>query len=222
MQYLIHIDRQLLKYAYQGRFIHIFPVKLLIFMGDGPFWMLVVFIAAITGQILKIASFNEVAVQLILGLSIGQVLFALLKTNVRRSRPYANLELQQDLQIEIQNRDPGHGSKEFESFPSGHVYWTTICVSIICVQYGLLAVFLFGWMIPTMLYLRPHLGVHYPSDTIAGLVLGGIIVFTTLLAAQFVLDFISVYQEQTIYLICYWTFISVFLIVGYISWQKRV
>lgn len=191
-------------------------------MGDGPFWMLVVFIAAITGQILKIASFNEVAVQLILGLSIGQVLFALLKTNVRRSRPYANLELQQDLQIEIQNRDPGHGSKEFESFPSGHVYWTTICVSIICVQYGLLAVFLFGWMIPTMLYLRPHLGVHYPSDTIAGLVLGGIIVFTTLLAAQFVLDFISVYQEQTIYLICYWTFISVFLIVGYISWQKRV
>jgi hypothetical protein len=65
------------------------------------------------------------------------------------------LELQQDLQIEIQNRDPGHGSKEFESFPSGHVYWTTICVRIICVQYGLLAVFLFGWMIPTMLYLRP-------------------------------------------------------------------
>ena len=222
MQYLIHIDRQLLKYAYQGRFIHVFPEKWLIFMGDGPFWMIVVFIAALTGQFLNIVSFNEVAVQLMLGLTIGQVVFALLKTNVRRRRPYANLELQQELQIEIQNRDPGHGSKEFESFPSGHVYWTTICVSIICFQYGLIAVLLFGWMIPTMLYLRPHLGVHYPSDALAGLVLGGIIVVATLLAAQVILDFISVYQKQAIYLIGYWTFISVFLIVGYMSWRKRV
>jgi len=222
MQYLIQIDRQLFKRAYQGRFIHIFPVKWLIFMGDGPFWMIVVFIAALTGQLLNMVSFSEAAVRLMLGLSVGQVVFALLKTKVRRRRPYANLELHQKLQIEIQNRDPGHGSKELESFPSGHVYWTTICVSIICFQYGAIAVLLFGWMIPTMLYLRPHLGVHYPSDALAGLVLGGIIVAVTLLTAQVILDVIRVYQEQTVYLIGYWTFISVFIIVGYMSWRKRV
>jgi len=106
MQYLIQIDRQLFKRAYQGRFIHIFPVKWLIFMGDGPFWMIVVFIAALTGQLLNMVSFSEAAVRLMLGLSVGQVVFALLKTKVRRRRPYANLELHQKLQIEIQNRDP--------------------------------------------------------------------------------------------------------------------
>jgi len=222
MQYLIQIDRQLLKRAYQGRFIHIIPVKWLIFMGDGPFWMIVVFIAALTGQLLNLASFSETAVRLMLGLTLGQAVFALLKTHVRRKRPYANLELHQKLQIKIQNRDPGHGSKEFESFPSGHVYWTMICVSIICFQYGMIAVLLFGWMIPTMMYLRPHLGVHYPSDAIAGLILGGIIVAVTLLSGQIILDVIRIYKEQTIYLIAYWTFISVFLIVGYRSWLKRV
>ena len=171
MKYLIQIDRQLLRWAYQRRFKHTSSIKALIFMGDGPFWMIVIFIAALTGQLLNSESFSQLSVLLMFGLIISNMVFVPFKSYVRRRRPYTNVELHQDLHIKIQNRDPGHGSKELESFPSGHVLWTTLCVSLICFQYGYIGVLLFGWMIPTMMYLRPHLGVHYPNDVLSGLVI---------------------------------------------------
>lgn len=104
MQYLVKIDKQLLKWAYQKPFKHSILIKALIFMGDGPFWMLVVFVTALTGQLLNIESFYQLSIFLIFGLIISNVVFGLCKTKVKRKRPYANNELQQELQIEIQNR----------------------------------------------------------------------------------------------------------------------
>lgn len=222
MQYLIKIDKQLLKWAYQSRFKHILPKKVLIFMGDGPFWMIVVFISALIGQLSDIVSYTQLSVFLMFGFIISNMVFTPLKTYVKRRRPYANLELHKDLNVEIQNRDPGHGSKELESFPSGHVLWTTLCVSLICFQYGYIAVLLFGWMIPTMMYLRPHLGVHYPSDVLAGLVIGSITVAITLLISPIFIEFINSIKDHTGYLFGYWIFIIVFLIVGFKSWLSRV
>ncbi len=222
MEYLIKLDKQLLKWAYQRHFEDSAYVKTLIFMGDGPFWMITVFISALTGQVLNISSFAQLSIILMLGLALGNFVFTPFKSYVKRLRPYADTELHQDLNIIIINRDPGHGSKELESFPSGHVLWTTLCVSLICYQYGLIAVILFGWMIPTMIFLRPYLGVHYPSDALAGLVIGSTLSAITMLISPIVLNFLDTLKDFNSYSYGYWVFITIFLIVGFKSWLKRV
>jgi membrane-associated phospholipid phosphatase len=191
-------------------------------MGDGPFWMIIIIIAALMGQLFKIESCAQISLLLIFGFIISNVSFLLCKTYVKRRRPYANEELKKELQIEIQNRDPGHGSKELESFPSGHVLWTTLCVSIICYQYGYMTAVLLGWMIPSMMYLRPHLGVHYPSDVLASLVIGGINVAIILFFAPGLMGYIHGFKNHSGYIYGYWAFIIVFLIVAFKSWLKRV
>ncbi|MCP3926575.1 MAG: phosphatase PAP2 family protein [Desulfobacterales bacterium] len=222
MEYLKKIDRQLLKWAYQKYFKDIFFIKALIFMGDGPFWMIVVFISALTGQLYNSVSFTQLSILLMFGLAISNLVFTPLKSHIKRIRPYANAELHRDLQIEITNRDPGHGSKELESFPSGHVLWTTLCVSIICFKFGFIAILIFGWLIPAMMFLRPYLGVHYPSDVLAGLILGSINTSITLVISHTLMDFINSLKEYNGYIYGYWFFISVFLFVGFKSWLKRV
>lgn len=222
MEYLIKIDRQILKWAYQKPFKHSMFIKTLIFMGDGPFWMLVLFVAALAGQLTANESFYQLSILLMAGLMTSNIVFVLCKTKVKRKRPYADIELQQYLQIDIQNRDPGHGSKELESFPSGHVLWTTVCVSLIYSQFGYIALILFGWMIPAMVFLRLYLGVHYPSDVLASLVLGSVAVVITLLIAPSLMGYLKGLKNNTGFFAGYWVFISIFLIVGFKSWLKRV
>jgi membrane-associated phospholipid phosphatase len=191
-------------------------------MGDGPFWMIVLFITALTGQLINSESFRQLSVLLMFGLSISNIVFVFCKTYVKRRRPYANVELHQELHIQIQNRDPGHGSKELESFPSGHVLWTTLCIDLICSQFGFIAVLLFGWMIPTMMYLRLYLGVHYPSDIFASLIISSINVAITLLITPSLMECINGLRYHTGYIYGYWAFISIFIISGFKSWLKRV
>jgi len=222
MQYLKEIDRKLLKWAYQRPYKNSFPIRALIFMGDGPFWLIVLFMAAFAGQLLNSEPLRRLVIQLMFALMIGNLIFLLCKTRVKRRRPYANDQLQQDLNIIIENRDPGHGSKEFESFPSGHVLWTTICVSLICFQFGSVYVLLIGWMIPAMIYLRLHLGVHYPSDVLSSLVLGSMNVALTLFVAPAIVEYANRLRAHTGYHYGYWAFISGYVIVGFKSWLKRV
>ncbi len=222
MESLKTIDRQLLKWAYQKHFKETFSIKALIFMGDGPFWMIVVFISALTGQMSNCISFSQLSILLMFGMAISNLVFTPLKSHVKRRRPYANAELHQDLQIKIINRDSGHGSKELESFPSGHVLWTTLCVLIICYNNGFVTLILFGWMIPAMMFLRPYLGVHYPSDAFAGLVLGIINAVITIVISPTLMDFMNSFKDCSGYIYGYWGFISVFLIIGFKSWLKRV
>jgi membrane-associated phospholipid phosphatase len=222
MQYLKKIDRQVLKWAYQRPFENSISIKALIFMGDGPFWMIVLLISALTGQLLNSESLRQLVILLMFGLMISNVAFVFCKTYVKRKRPYADEEVQKVLNITIQNRDPGHGSKELESFPSGHVLWTTICVSLICFQFGYTSALLFGWMIPAMMYLRLHLGVHYPSDVLASLILGSITVAVTFFIVPGIVDYMNGLSDHSGYLYGYWAFISGYLIIGFKSWLKRV
>ena len=184
--------------------------------------MIVVFISALAGQLLHSNSLDRLSIILMLGLIISNMVISPLKMCVKRKRPYADMELQQDLHIHIENRDTGHGSKELESFPSGHVLWTTLSVSLICHQYGYMAALLLGWMIPAMIYLRPHLGVHYPSDALGGLVIGAINAAVTLLVAPALLEFLHGLNDHAGYLYGYWAFMGMFLIIGFKSWLKRV
>ena len=184
--------------------------------------MIIVFITALAGQLLHSNSLSQLSILLMFALMISNIVISQLKKYVKRKRPYANVELHQKLNIHIENRDTGHGSKELESFPSGHVLWTTLCVSLICYQYGYIAVLLLGWMIPAMVYLRPHLGVHYPSDVLGGFFIGAINVAITILVAPTLLELLHGFNDHAAYLYGYWAFIGVFLIIGFKSWLKRV
>jgi len=222
MSFLTQIDNQLLSWAYQKPFKPSFAIKALIFMGDGPFWIMLVCASATLGQLLDLVAFEQLAQLLMFGLIISNLIFPQLKTRVIRKRPYANTQLQDDLNIKIINRDPGHGSKELESFPSGHVLWTSLCVSLICYQFGGFGALIFGWMIPAMMFLRLYLGVHYPSDIIAGLILGSINAVISILVSPELLEMINDLKEYTGYIYAYWVFIGIFTLLGFKSWLKRV
>jgi membrane-associated phospholipid phosphatase len=222
MKSLKDIDRQLLKWAYQRRYSNSLPIKALIFTGDAMFWMLVLFITALAGQLLDSEPLKQLVIQLLFGSTLGIIIFLFCKTYVKRRRPYANDQLQHDLNMKIQNRDPGYASKELESFPSGHVLWTTICISLICFKFGFIYVLLFGWMIPAMLYLRPHLGVHYPSDVFASLLSAGIIVSLTLFISPVIMQYTNSLREHSFYLYGYWAFIIGYIIIAFKLWLKRI
>lgn len=222
MQQLARIDISLLKWAYQIPFKNSYLIKTLIFMGDAPFWMLIIVISALLGQFLNVSSFEVLAISLMLGFTLGNLLFGQLKIRVNRRRPYANASLQEKLNLTIINRDPGHGSKELESFPSGHVFWTTLCVSLICYQFSWSGFLLVSWMVPAMIFLRPHLGVHYPSDALAGFVIGILLAILTLLFLPVVLGYVDTLKVFSGYIYGYWLFVFTFLMVGIKSWKKRV
>ncbi len=220
--YLETIDRNILKWAYQVKYKHSFLIKVLIFIGDGPFWMLVVLLVALAGQFFRMDSFTQLANLLIFGLMISNLVFGPLKKNINRKRPYADVQLQELLSLKITNRDPKHGSKECESFPSGHALWTTLCVCIIGSQFGYISLILIGWMIPAMSFLRLHLGVHYPSDVIAGSIIGVINAAITIYLSPTITDYLLNLKRYDFYDLGYWVFILIFLSVGLRSWLKRV
>ncbi|MFZ1036513.1 MAG: phosphatase PAP2 family protein [Smithella sp.] len=222
MQFLKDIDRRLLKWAYLRPYKNSFSVKALIFAGEAMSWMMVLFIAAVAGQLLDSKPLNELVISIILGSTMGIIVFLLCKGYVKRRRPYANDDLQKDLNVKIQNRDPLYASKALESFPSGHVLWTTICVSLICFQFGFIYVLLIGWLIPAMIYLRPHLGVHYPSDVIASLFTGLIIAAITLFIAPAVVQYTNSLRKYPVYTYGYWVFIIGYLIIAVKIWLKRI
>lgn len=220
--YLNVIDRSILKWAYQRSYKRSLMVKMLIFMGDGPFWMIVVLVAALIGQIFSVESFSRVANLLIFGLMISNVVFGLLKKNIHRKRPYADVRMQEVINLKIYNRDLNHGSKELESFPSGHALWTSLCVCIIGFEFGYISLLLIGWMIPAMMYLRLHLGVHYPSDVIVGFFIGFINAMITIFLSPTIASFFVSMKSYDFYAIGYWAFILFFLTIGFRSWLKRV
>jgi membrane-associated phospholipid phosphatase len=222
MQFLKEIDRQLLKWTYQKPYKNSLPIKALIFTGDAMFWMMFLFVTAIAGQLLNSEPLKQLTIQFMLASLIGVIIFLLGKTYVKRRRPYANDQLQHDLNIKIENRDAFYASKELESFPSGHALWTTISVSLICFQFGFIYVLLLGWMIPAMIYLRPHLGVHYPSDVVVSLFLGIIIVSLILFISPGIFEYTNRLRGNAVYTYGYWAFVICFMIIAVKIWLKRI
>lgn len=222
MQSFNELDKQLLKWAYLKPYNNSFFIKTLTFAGEAMTWMTVLFLSAVAGQLFGSEQLNELAVMLMMGSAMGIVVFLLCKVFVKRRRPYANEGLQKELGIKIVNRDTWYASKAQESFPSGHVLWTTICTCLICYQFGWIFVLIIGWMIPAMIYLRPHLGVHYPSDTVTSLFTGIAIAAITLFIAPYAVEYLNSLKKYPLYTYGYWIFLIGYLGVAIKIWLGRI
>ncbi|MFA0791458.1 phosphatase PAP2 family protein [Microbulbifer echini] len=220
--YLAHLDRSLLKWAHQHDFRNPQLIKLLIRIGDAPFWILSVVFFAAAGELFGNMRLENISILLMFALIVSNIIFNPIKIHFKRLRPYANKDLQKKLGIQITNRDLSTGSKESESFPSGHVLWTSVSVIVICSQLGWVSVLVLGWLIPAILFLRPYLGVHHPSDALAGLLLGIAVSALTIYLSPSLINLLRYVKEHYLLIYVYWLCITVFLFIGFKLWSRRV
>lgn len=137
--------------------------------GDGMFWY-----GLMTG-ILIIKGAEGIAPILHMSVAglLGTMLYKWLKGKTLRPRPY---EVHQDIWL------TGTPLDKF-SFPSGHTLHAVVFSVVAISYYPQLAIIVVPFTAMVGLS-RVVLGLHYPSDVIAGALLGGIIAGLTFLAIQ--------------------------------------
>ncbi len=129
-------------------------------LGDGVFWyLLLASLLAVYGK----AAIGPVVHMLAVGV-ISTVIYKWLKTKTSRLRPF---ELNQLIL-------PGAATLDRFSFPSGHTLHAVALSIVALFYYPSLA-----WLvIPFTLLVaasRPILGLHYPTDVLAGAAIGGVV-----------------------------------------------
>lgn len=93
--------------------------------------------------------------------SIELPLYKLVKHVVRRSRP-CNV---------LSPAEPGVRVRDRFSFPSGHTAGAFLMATVVSSFYPLISAVFFAWAALVGLS-RIYLGVHYPTDVLAGMVVG--------------------------------------------------
>lgn len=126
-------------------------------LGNGIFWY-----ATIIGVV--VANGNEgvpASLHMIIGGLLGLTIYRWLKRKTLRPRPY---QIHQDVWLS------GHALDQF-SFPSGHTLQAVLMSMIAIAYYPVLALPLMTFT-SLVAISRIVLGLHYPSDVIAGALLG--------------------------------------------------
>ena len=134
-------------------------------LGDGVFWYVLMFVLLLQYQSSAIpAVFHMIVVGL-----LGTALYKFIKGKTLRPRPF--------------NVYPaivcaGKTLDQF-SFPSGHTMHA-VAFSVVAASYFPALLWLVAPFALLVALSRPILGLHYPSDVLAGAALGAVIAFTSL------------------------------------------
>lgn len=134
-------------------------------LGDGMFWYtLIAVLPMLHGYAALSASIHMVAVG-----ATGLLIYKYLKTHLVRERPYIN----------IQGIELGARALDRYSFPSGHTLHAVGFTIVALSYYPELALLLLPFTALVALS-RVVLGLHYPSDVLAGAALGALLATTSL------------------------------------------
>lgn len=134
--------------------------------GDGWMYALICLVAYLHGAEYANVLFSS----LLLAFTFQIPIYLVLKNTLRRQRPYQRLNL-----------SPIINANDKFSFPSGHTSAAFLFATITSAVVPDYTVLVFSWATAIGLS-RVALGVHYPTDIVAGAVLGSGIGFTALLA----------------------------------------
>ncbi len=141
------------------------PLRLASRLGDGAFWYALMLALSLTQGLPGL----ETALRMLLAGTVGLLLYKQLKTRTGRPRPCAALA---DIRAGIDPLDAF-------SFPSGHtlhaVAFTIVAVSYFPALACLLVPFTF-----LVAASRVVLGLHYPSDVLAGAGIGALVALVVL------------------------------------------
>jgi undecaprenyl-diphosphatase len=135
-------------------------------LGDGVFWY------ALMGALLAADGLDAVptVLRMLVASGAGLLLYKWLKKRTLRPRPY---------QVVAQVEAAAAPLDQF-SFPSGHTLHAASFSLIVAAQYPALAPLVFGFA-ALVAVSRPILGLHYPSDVLAGAAIGAVLAQIALL-----------------------------------------
>ncbi len=160
--YVSQLDIRLFRRIYQfreNRYLRAF-FRTVSFIGDGYFY----FLFLIYMYFAETASFRRALYISLVAFGMDLPLYRLLKNSIRRIRPFNTYQ-----EIENMVLPPD----EF-SFPSGHTSAAFLVAMIVCHFFPSLCVVLFVYAFLVGLS-RIYIGVHYPSDILAGALFGSVI-----------------------------------------------
>ena len=116
------------------------------------------------------ANWRYIGVEALLALAIGQLIVVSLKILLNRERPYNILEHLNTFGIELRDY----------SFPSGHTSASFSLATTIALNMSNLSILVYSLAFIIGIS-RIYLGVHYPTDVLAGMVVGlGIPILTNM------------------------------------------
>jgi undecaprenyl-diphosphatase len=133
-------------------------------LGDGGFWYLLMLLLAVSGEQTALVAFQMAVTGL-----VATLLYKTIKTRLSRERPY----------IVYEGIELGTAPLDRYSFPSGHTLHA-VCFTVLATAHlPELAVVL----VPFSLLVgasRVVLGLHYPTDVVAGALIGASLALASL------------------------------------------
>lgn len=144
-------------------------------LGGLIFTSLLVILTIVLGK----GKVRQMGFEILVTLIISQSIVYSLKMILSRERPYKIIEHLNTFGIEMKNY----------SFPSGHTSASFSIATIVSLNYSELAVYIFI-LAAVVSISRIYLGVHYPTDVLAGIILG---VLTSYVVHFYLLDYIILF-----------------------------